>query len=792
MNGQDVGGANAVWEDCCMRLSVCLASAGLVVLFSACRKATSPSEPLPTAYRPYRFDDKLQRSATVSASPHFSSSAWMAEPIVWQNFYSREDITWYLLRGRMGIRGGDLLLKGEGSTPVIQAPKHPLVEWNRYEALEIRMLAWGGKEIKIRIGDKEYKQKLGPHGEYHDYHFQIGIDEPGIRPLAIMPTDSLYDVVAIHSIRLVPRKAAFPQPAGRQFVGKGEEYRNTLYAHSPSSLTFQVDVPAQGSLHFGMGVITGNSPVTFCVLVDTQELYTHTVTDPNVWEDAEVDLSHYSGHKVKLVFETKARNPGAVGLWANPLLTTKAPRRRLNVLLYMIDTLRPDHTSLHGYARDTTPFLKQLGVQGVVFEDCQVQATWTKPSTASLLTSLYSYTHGIVQDFDTIPKGSATLAEQLRAAGYVTASVVANPFAGALSGLHRGFDYVSEWMAVQRHKRESEDRGTDSRAVNEILFPWLERHRDESFFIYAHTMDPHSPYRPPVGFEEKFANPAETPEFDRNSKLLEGSTHYGGGIVVNRAGCLRRGIDPDRFLRQAIDRYDAEILHNDWRLKQLVEKLNELGILENTLIIVVSDHGEEFWEHGWTAHGHSLYQELTNGIFLMWNPKLIPTPKRVAYPVQLIDVMPTVLDLLGLPIPEVVQGQSLAPVVRNRPFYRSGPLMTSRFAHPEAKRTAAAIPESRIDTVALVDADWKLIYRQEGKTAGLKQVELYNRRKDRAEHKDLAAQYPSEVARMLAEITRWIDVQKQIRLRLGHPSVAPIDETTRRQLRSLGYLGGKP
>ena len=104
----------------------------------------------------------------------------------------------------------------------------------------------------------------------------------------------------------------------------------------------------------------------------------------------------------------------------------------------MIDTVRADHASLYGYARDTTPFLKKLGAQGLVFEDCQVQATWTKPSTASLMTSLYSYTHGIIYDYDTIPKGAATLAEQLRGAGYVTASVVANPFAGRFRACSAG------------------------------------------------------------------------------------------------------------------------------------------------------------------------------------------------------------------------------------------------------------------------------------------------------------------------------------------------------------------
>lgn len=717
------------------------------------------------------------------------SSALMADPIIWHDFFSPKDVTWILLRGRIGYGHGDLLLKGEGNTPVILAPGQPVIDWSRYEAIEIRMLAEGGKEIKIKIDNYEDKQRLGPLGQYNDYRFNLHVEGPGVRPLAIMPTDSPFDKVAITSIRLVPRKADFPLTAGRQFIGKLEEYRNTIYVHSPSTLTFELPIPGDGRLHFGMGITEKNAPVTFRVTAGSKELYSKTVMDADIWEDADVDLSSYGGQNLKLTFETNADHQGGVALWANPLLTIKAAKNRPNVLIYMIDTLRADHTSLYGYARDTTPFLKKLGAQSLVFEDCQVQATWTKPSTASLLTSLYSYTHGIVQDHDTIPKGATTLAEQLRAAGYVTAGVVGNPFAGSITGLQRGFDYMSEWRVVQRH-RTKEDRSTDSEAVNKILFPWLERHRDEPFFVYAHTMDPHAPYRPPLGFEDKFANPAETPEFDRTCKRLEGAVRYGGGIVVNRSRCTHNGINADRFIQRARDRYDGEILHNDWSLEQLVGKLKQLGILDNTLIVVVSDHGEEFWEHGWTAHGHSLYEELTHGVLLMWNPKLIPTPRRITAPVQLIDVMPTVLDLASLKIPDIVQGQSLAPFANGRPFQRRGPVLTSRFAHPQAKFTAA-IPENRIDTVALLDANWKLIYREQAKQVGMNKVELYDRRTDRTEAENVATQHPQEVGRMMTEIGKWLDAQKQIRSLLGRGAKASIDQQTVEKLRSLGYLGGK-
>jgi arylsulfatase A-like enzyme len=780
-----------VRENSTLRLFFVSAFTFLLILSAGCRKAPGPSPPASAAFKPYRFDDEFESSATVTASS-VGSSVLVADPIIWRNFLTETDITWNLLRGRMGLRKGDLVLKGEDSTPVILSPKKEPIAWHLYEAVQIRMLAEGGHEIKIKISDQEFKQELGPPGQYDIYRFDIHAHPPADgQPLLIMPTDSLTALAAINSIELIPYKAEFPRVAGRQVVGKREEYRSALYAHSPSSLTYEVNVPKDARLHFGLGITERNGPITFRVVADSKELYSRTLADTDTWEDDEVDLASYAHQNIRLVFQTIAEKQGTVGLWANPLLVAKAPGNRPNVLLYMIDTLRADHTSLYGYARDTTPYLKKLGAQGLVFEDCTVQATWTKPSVASLMTSLYSYTHGIIHDDDTIPKGSITLAEQLRAAGYVTASVLANPLAGRISGLQRGFDYVSEWQAVERYLSESEDRATDSAAVNKVAFRWLERHRDEPFFLYAHSTDPHAPYRPPAGFEEKFANPAESPGFNRNFKRLKEMALSHGGFGVNRALCTQAGVNPELFIQRAVDRYDGKILHNDWSLEQLLKKLKELGILENTLIIVVSDHGEEFWEHGWTGHGQSLYQELAHGLLLMWNPKLIPRPGRVGEPVQLIDVLPTVLDLLRIKIPGVVEGQSLAPFANGQPFQRRGPVMTSRFAHPYGQHDELD-PENHIDSVALLDANWKLVYREQGKLAGLNRVELYDRRSDRGDTKDVSAQNPREVDRMITGIGKWMAEQTRIRSVLGRGAKATMDRQTLDQLRSLGYVGGKP
>ncbi len=709
----------------------------------------------------------------------------MAQPITWD--FSEPKTDWLLLRGRMGFRRGELAVQGRGSTPVIQSPPGVEIDWSLYKTVEIRMITEAGKEIKIKIGDREYRQELAPPLQYRVYRFNLDITEhTHAWPLAIMPTDDVIATVAIDYIRLVPRITPFTRAVGRIKIGKGEEYRNAIYTHAPSSLTYEVSIPAGAQLHFGVG-IAGPQPVTFRVLVGAEgaEVYSMTIKDPDAWVDAAVDLKPYEGTTTKIVFRTESSQEGAIGFWANPLLTTTRPKSRFNVLIYTVCTLRPDHTSLYGYERDTTPFLKRLGASAVVFDDCQAQATWTKASVASLLTSLYSYTHGIKRDTGAIPAGAVTMAEQFRKAGYVTASIVGNPFAGRLTGLDRGFDYQMEYPVVARYL-EASDRGTDSAGINRVAFPWLEEHRHTPFFLFLLSTDPHAPYEPPAEFEKLFANPEETPEFNRTYARLKKFRGYGGGAMISAAECRANGVDPQSYRRRAINRYDAEIAHNDRSIELLVNQLRKLDLLENTVIVILSDHGEEFWEHGWSAHEHSLYNELTHAVFLLWNPRLLGPARRIPEPVQLIDVMPTVAALLSVPLNGVIQGENLVPLLRGQPFQRRGPVMSSRFAHPNFR--PGGVPENRTGTFARIDANWKFLYRDQAQRAGLKQIELYDHRNDRQDRRDVASEHPELTRKFLDEVLRWIDDQKQVKKALGAPGKTKLDPQTLERLRTLGYL----
>lgn len=687
---------------------------------------------------------------------------------------------------------GLLVLKGDGSTPVLGAPMNPGIDWSHYQSLRIRMIAEGGSEIKIKVGRDELRQNLAPAMEWRDYQFEIPTEPAGFNmPMAIMPTDDLFATVAIESIELVPRKESFREPAGVTMAGKLDEYRNALFARCPASISYDVPVPAAGPfLHLGMG-IAGKAPVTFRVVVGPArtELFSKQITNSDRWEDASVDLSAYAGTTVHLSLESDSRSPEAIALWANPLIGARNAPHRPDVLLYVICTLRPDHTSVYGYQRDTTPYLKSLAASGIVFDDAIAQAPWTKASVPSILTSLQAYTHGLVNESDTIPSGAVTLAENLRAAGYVTASIVSNPLAGRASGLERGFDYVMEYPVVQRHRIEDVDRGTDSGAINRAIMPWLETHRDEPLFLFVLSTDPHAPYRPPAAFESKFANPAETAGFNRDFALLSKIRAYGGGASVTRAEIEGRGIDPDRYIRRAIDRYDGEIAQNDHSIEMLAGKMKDLGILDRSLVVVASDHGEEFLEHGFGAHGHSLYSELIHTAMLFWSPGLLPPSGRVAGPVQLVDIQPTVLDLLGLKPPAGIEGRTLLPLMRAGQPGSTAPAVSTKLALPSGTPDSG-VPEYLTDTFARVEPGWKLIYRPQAARAHLKEIELFDHRTDPGDRSDVAAQHPDVAARMKDELRSWMTRERVVKERVGKSGERTLDNATIQRLRSLGYLGG--
>ena len=342
--------------------------------------------------------------------------------------------------------------------------------------------------------------------------------------------------------------------------------------------------------------------------------------------------------------------------------------RAANVLLLLLDTVRASSLSVYGYSKETTPYLEQLGARGVVFDRAIATSPWTLPSHVSLFTGRlpYEFSAGFLTPYE---GEYATLAERLSARGYVTAGFVANlAYCGYESGIHRGFlryeDYrisPSEFLlstalgrriALSRllrrivgyHDVLNEKDAVD---VTSDFLRWVNRRPQERpFFAFLNYIDAHEPYMPPARYEERFGSPAVRRN-DLNTHHIWGATR------------------PDRHLMSPeevgaeLGAYDGTIAHIDEQIGVLLGALREEGILRNTLVVVVSDHGEQFGEHDLHLHGNSLYLPALHVPMMFVFEERVPEGSRIPVPVSIRDVPATVMSLLGLTQGEAFAGASL-------------------------------------------------------------------------------------------------------------------------------------
>jgi arylsulfatase A-like enzyme len=311
-----------------------------------------------------------------------------------------------------------------------------------------------------------------------------------------------------------------------------------------------------------------------------------------------------------------------------------APRSeglRPNVLVVVSDTLRRDHLPVYGYERDVSPRIDAFAQTSAVFERAYAQSPSTKPSIASLFTSLHPHQHGTVYNEHVLSSDFVTLAEVFREAGYDTAGFTENPMIGSEFDFDQGFGVYE--LHAKRHGRGS----ARADGFDEAVSDWLESRRERECFLYVHYVDPHSPYAPPAEFRGRF-------------HAAEGAA--GEGLRVDSRQLAQR--------EKAIARYDEEILYVDSRFGGLLDRLEALGLRSSTIVVFVSDHGEAFGEHGHFHHSKSVYAELID------IPLLISFPAKLApgvrsEPVAHIDLFPTLLDLAGIPREGLaLEGRSLA------------------------------------------------------------------------------------------------------------------------------------
>jgi len=316
-----------------------------------------------------------------------------------------------------------------------------------------------------------------------------------------------------------------------------------------------------------------------------------------------------------------------------------AAPRRPNIVLIVIDTLRADHVGFIGNPRGLTPAIDSLAAGGVVFRRAYAQSSWTKPSIASLLTSRYQSDHGVIGFESQLAERETTLPEVLRDNGYATGAFVANPVLRSDMGFAQGYDeyqVAAAWDVLDVRTREW---------MNMHSVRWVRQTLPRPFFLYLQYMEPHLPYRPTSKFAMVFEDRA-WPDL----KLL------------NRALARNMQLSPE-MLADVKDVYDAEVAEADRRVGVVLEALRGAGALNDAIVVVTADHGEEFGDHGGLLHGSTLYEEVIH-VPLVIAAAGGARGVGVDEPVELIDVPPTVLDLAGVPAPSSFRGRSRRALVR--------------------------------------------------------------------------------------------------------------------------------
>jgi len=464
---------------------------------------------------------------------------------------------------------------------------------------------------------------------------------------------------------------------------------------------------------------------------------------------------------------------------------------RPHVVIFLVDALRADHLGCYGHPVPTSPCIDRLAREGVLFEKCRSQAPWTKPSVASLFTSLYPSAHQVIafprtrggavapdiRRYDLLPRQIITLAEVFQENGYHTAAFVTNRWVDPVFGFHQGFE---EFFVLSRSLPPRADGqrvmipNLPADYLNMKLREFLLKHRPAAwdawlakvgihkkpFFLYLHYMDVHGPYHPPAPFTNMFdgiyAGWPDQPLSPQN---------------IDNMDYLYQNINTLNFYRS---RYDAQVRFFDHELSGLLRWLSEQGLLSPAIMILTADHGESIGEHDSFDHGNTLYEQEIHVPLIIWGTPDFDPGTRVSAPVQLIDVAPTILSALEFSSPDQFEGISILSLIHD-PGAPSIPSWSENYSH--GKSQMAQI-ENRGKWIFDVDKDHL--------------IEFYDLKVDPDEISNRLDGLPREKKEGQTSRMRSWRMEEMTRIEINEDvPEAQMTEDIRRQLEALGYLGAR-
>jgi arylsulfatase A-like enzyme len=458
-------------------------------------------------------------------------------------------------------------------------------------------------------------------------------------------------------------------------------------------------------------------------------------------------------------------------LW--PRRAASASRPKPNILFILIDTLRADRVTCYGHREPTTPKIDRLAAEGVRFATVHTASPWTMPSVMTLFTALHPTVHGATSYQRRASLKVTTLAERLKRLGYRrTVGIVSNPTVNSRYGFAQGFDQYDDYSVFFAHELnlfEIEDaerhrsitEAVTSHTVTRLAGEWLAKEgRRRPWFLFLLYFDPHDRYVPPAPWDRRFdphPNAASRKRKDVGPHLMR----------------------PDATAEEtehALALYDGEIGYTDHHVGQLLQRLDALGLRDDTLVVLVSDHGEEFLDHGGVRHGRTLYDEQTRGVLILRQPGALPRGAVVTAPTCHLDLVPTLLDCLGEEAAPSCQGVSRLPLLRGAGARRPDRGRRPIFLEGAASRNLRGVVLGR----------HKLI-----RDTVTGREELYDLATDPGEKTNLRSRTPAAAEELRAALDRHIEHCRLAARPYQMGGTVARPRLTRRDievLRALGYL----
>jgi len=702
-----------------------------------------------------------------------------------------------------------------GGEPAIDFPvraadgRRDFFDATEVDAIELEMRPAGGRArprlFWLREGETEPVEDCAVSFPWRfDGRMERGLAAVGgllpwrgrIRTLRLVPTDGDAEVT-------IARIAGYrlpPPETGRARLTIGVESRDAILTAETGAISFVVVPGAGARLEFGIGVPTDawnrtGGPVTFDVSLDGRERFRRAL-DPRVnaadreWVDASIDLSRHEGRSVRIRFgvafaENETCPRAAIGA---PVV--HEPSRRdggggkspgggvRHVILVSLETLRADHLSCYGYGAPTSPRIDALAAEGVRFETAMANSPETLMSHATLFTSLLPSAHGHAKSTQRLSSRLPTLAEALRDAGFLTAAFVGNGFLAAIFGYENGFDRYDDG-APRADLLKYDTERSFLRAID-----FVTGHPDRDTFTFLHTYEIHTAYAPPPHALALFADSAYSGKVGSVFRLWPDALELFGG-----------GEPDERDVKQVVALYDAEVRYADALVGRLLDAIRRSGLEDRTLVVLLSDHGEEFMEHGTLAnHGHTLYEEMLRIPLILRGPGL-GRGKVVRGVVSQIDVAPTILEYLGIAPPETFRGESLLEAMRtgerrggvaiseDLTTYRRASLRRdgSRYVRTrniERRRTEKLLADHPEIRKAIEPIYLRLV-----------REEYYDLASDPGERRNAARARARECAEDRAALAAALDEAHRFRLEAGGPDAAVISGALVRHLHAIGYFG---